>query len=132
MRFRLTAAEWVLAVAILPIVFYFGFDIFVGYRGKREGIAAAQADLTAGRLGLKAGGLRRPWRASSVRLGKELYGIEIEYVCGCCPSTYQFAYMSAYNKQMMPHVAEAAPDFTWQKLREKAEKEWSAERKRAN
>jgi hypothetical protein len=129
-RIRLTIVEWLVVIAILAIFATIAWDWFTGYRGEQAGAAAAEADLTAGILGQKTGGLIRGWRRDVPRLSKERYGIEVEQVYGCVASSYQCGFVSAYNKRMNARIAELKPDFSLQRMYEEGHKAWLAEHER--
>ncbi len=125
MRLRPTIVELFVIVLLLFVLGTTGYDVYATRSGAQNGQQDATADLAAGVLRLKVGGLRRPWNARAEVLFRDRYGVELWHVHGCTPTMYQSSYTSAYNKIMMDRINRQIGPMSMSDVFDEAQEEWS-------
>lgn len=121
---RPTLLEIVIITLVAALLLPLLYSSVQQYRGARQGRADAMDDIESGKLGLKCGGRPRPWRKEFSRLALDRYGVEVEFVCGCCPDDYTSSYMYEYNRVMEPFIEDRVGRFPYNELRDEAESLW--------
>jgi hypothetical protein len=124
MRLRFTIVELSVMTLALFVFGSTGYDVYRTRLGDSDGRRDASADLAAGKFRLKIGGLQRPWDARAVSLFKDRYGIELQRVHGCAPTTYQLSYTRAYNNVMMDGIVEESGQVSIVDVFDEAREEW--------
>ncbi|MBI3864075.1 MAG: hypothetical protein HY290_19505 [Planctomycetia bacterium] len=125
MRLRPTATECLaLAIAAAVSIGSIAYEEYAALRAERDASSDAQADLATGVLRLKFGGKAQPWRSTEIRLFREREGIEIQFVYGCCPTTYQSRYARTYNDRVVRDIQMRKPSFSVNQIYGDARREW--------
>jgi len=129
---RFTIVEWLVVLAVCGLLSTIAYDEIQARLGACDGRNDADADIAANTLGLKFAGKPPYCRKQMVAIFQEQYGISLEYIGGCCPSSYGMAYNSAYNDRMEATIRLRDPDFdpdtVFTSVRDLAEARHKAER----
>jgi len=123
MRWRPTALQSLLLIAVSCAAGTIGYDEYLIWCGARDGLTDARADINSGTLRLKWGGHAKPWRPNVIRLFKDRYDVDVQYVYGCNSSWYQPKYAGAYNTEISRHITAVRGSFPIEQLEEEARKE---------
>ena len=122
---RLTIAELLVLLVIGGMLSTFLLEEVGGRLGSRDGVKDAETDIAAGSIKLKFAGKPPYYREQMKAVFHERYGVTLEYIGGCCPSSYRRMYNAAYNDQMQKAAVLRFPDFAidtvYSSVREEAE-----------
>jgi hypothetical protein len=108
---RFTIVEWLVLLVIGGMLSTFLLEELGGRLGSRDGVKDAETDIAAGSLKLKFAGKPPYYREQMKAIFRERYGVTLEYIGGCCPSSYRRNYNAAYNDQMQKAAVLRFPDF---------------------
>ena len=129
---RFTIAELLVLLVIGGMLSTFLLEEVGGRLGSRDGVKDAETDIAAGSLKLKFAGKPPYCREQMKAVFRERYGVTLEYIGGCCPSSYRRNYNSAYNDQMQKAAVLRFPGFAMDtvhaSVREEAERRHDTER----
>ena len=129
---RFTIVEWLVLLVIGGMLSTFAYDEVQARLGTRDGLKDAEADIAAGSFKLKFAGLPPFCRNQMKEVFRERYGITLEYIGGCCPSSYRRDYNAAYNERMQNELVTRFPDFAkdtvYEGVRQEAARRHEAER----
>ena len=129
---RFTLVEWFVVLAMCGILSMFAHDEIQARVGARDGRIDGTADVAADTLKLKHA--RKPpyCRNQMIAIFQERYGVALEFVGGCYPSSYRSAYNAAYNERMHLAIQLREPTFdhitSYAEVRELAEERQEEER----
>ena len=108
---RFTIVEWFVVLVVCGILSTFAYDDLQARLGARDGRTDGDADVAADTLRLKHAGKPPHCRNHMTAIFQERFSVSLEYIGGCCPSSYRRAYNSAYNDRMHTAIQIRDPTF---------------------
>ncbi len=110
---KLPVAEWLVLGALLFLCGQFGLDEVRAFYATRQGRADAQHAIEIGNLQFRIGGKRSSAFNETAIAFHDLCGAILIRSYGCCPTSAQMSYDSAYNDTMEEEIAIHLDEFNF-------------------